>query len=255
MKEKIFFLGGHDLEMLEIKKMLEENRVQFFDKELSWYNAGIEAYQEELKRYGRQQDTCIFGIELHPSVRVVLPENYVLIDHHNQFSGRPASIVQVARLLHADLTRYRRLVAANDSGYIPAMLALGATPEEIETIRRNDRAEQGVTGEDERLAEKAIDEKSIQNHILVIKAYSPRFSPICDRLYPYKKLLIYTDDELMYYGEGKELLAGKFAEEVKVGKMFHGGGGEGFIGTARAVYSQEEIKNIKNDIICKFLNL
>ena len=42
-------------------------------------------------------------------------------------------------------TRWHELVAANDRGYVPATLDLGATKEEVNAIGAGDRKAQGVT--------------------------------------------------------------------------------------------------------------
>lgn len=248
MKNTFFLLGGYDLEMLEIRDLLEKQKVTYFDNQLRWDNAFLNQYTDILPSYSKCKNTTIYGIELQEQGVTCIPENYIRIDHHNDYNSKPSSLQQVADILGVSLNRYQQLVAANDSGYIPAMQALGATPVEIMEIRRKDRAAQGVTEKDELLAEKAILEKSIKNNIIIIKAYSSRFSPICDRLYPYRQLLIYTDDELMYYGEGKKLLTKKFTEEIKDGKMFHGGSDNGYLGTVKGIFSKEEIIILKENI-------
>ena len=48
MNRCIFFLGGHDAEMLEIRNLLQEKDECFFDKHLSW-GALLSAYESELK--------------------------------------------------------------------------------------------------------------------------------------------------------------------------------------------------------------
>ena len=153
---RLFLLGGYDLEMLTIKQLLEDrNDCVVADKHLYWDNALLSAYQEELLEYA---DCEIYGIELRENITV--PDNYISIDHHNDRSSGPSTLEQVASILGVTLTRYQQLVAANDKGYIPAMKALGASKEEIDEIRRKDREAQGVTEEDELLAE-----QSIKNHL------------------------------------------------------------------------------------------
>ena len=71
------------------------------------------------------------GIELTEDI--VPPPTYIRIDHHNELSDRPAAIVQVAALFGVELDRWQLLVAANDARYIPGMLEMGATDEEIAT--------------------------------------------------------------------------------------------------------------------------
>lgn len=249
--KKIFLLGGYDLEMLAIKNMLQENDIEYFDKELSWCNATLDQYSTILEKYGAYSDYMIYGIELRISKKDRLPQNYNDIDHHNNLNTLPSSLEQVAEILQISLTREQLLIAANDKGYIPAMQQLGARKDEIDEIRRRDREAQGVRKEDELLAEKAIENKFTENGIIVIQSETNRFSPITDRIFPYDKLLIYTDEELMYYGKGKKRLTEIFAEEIKSGKMFHGGNDEGYFGVAQGMYSKNEIEKFKTEIIQK----
>ena len=243
---RVFLLGGYDLEMLTIKQMLEgKNDCIILDKNLQWDNARVSAYKDALYRFVGYD---IYGIELQEDIS--LPLNYHRIDHHNDLADKPSSLEQVAEILGEVLSFYQQLVAANDRGYIPAMLALGASQEEIDDVRRKDREAQGVTEEDETLAEKAIAENLyIYKGVTVVKAFTSRFSPICDRLYPYKRLLIYTDAEWMFYGEGKEKLVRLLAEDISQKKVFHGGGDNGYIGTVQYAYDKTAIdKFIKQTI-------
>ena len=249
MKTKIFLLGGHDLEMSEIRNMLEENNIQYFDRSLTWSNAYLKEYAQELDLYGNKEDISIYGVELYEKDFDSIPSNYIRIDHHNDNSNNPASILQVAAVLGIPVSRYRQLIASNDSGYIPGMTSIGATPEEIGAIRRLDREKQGVTVKDEEMAAKAVENRTIEHDIFVVKPETDRFAPICDRLFPYEKLLIYTDDEIMYYGKGKERLSVHFDSEINVGKMFHGGGANGYFGTTKGVYLVDEIFSLKKEII------
>jgi hypothetical protein len=253
MSKIIFLLGGYDLEMLEIKKMLEKHKITYFDKKLSWDNALLINYQEVIAQYGNKHDYLLYGIELRNTGINSLPGNYQLIDHHNEYIDRPSALEQVADILQIPLTRNQQLKAANDKGYIPAMKLLGATNKEINTIRQQDRKAQGVTEKDELLSSKAIENKKLLGDVTVIEALSFAFSPICDRLYPYKKLLLYTSQNLMYYGENKYKLVNTFQKEIALGKMFHGGNDSGFFGIAKGYYNREEILNfvetIKNIVL------
>ena len=249
-QQYIFLLGGHDLEMREIKKILESiPDILFFDERFQWHNANLSAYKPVLHQYGNSSNVMIYGIELLENDALPLPLNYCRIDHHNKDNTNVSSLEQVAEILNIKLTWEQQLIAANDRGYIPAMQQLGASPKEIQQIRLRDRMSQGVTEEDELLAKKAIENSIIEQGVIVVESESNRFSPICDRLYPYEKLLIYTDDELMYYGKGKERLPAHFDSEVNAGKMFHGGGSDGYFGTAKGVYPLKEIIRLKNKII------
>ena len=141
------------MEMLTIKQMLEKrNDCAVADKHLSWNNAFLSAYREELTRY---TDCQIYGIELKEDISA--PGNYTPIDHHNDKNGQFTSLEQVASLLGVSMNRFLQLVSANDKGYIPAMMEIGATKEEIADIRLKDRKAQGISDEDDWLAEESIE--------------------------------------------------------------------------------------------------
>jgi hypothetical protein len=237
--------------MLEIKKILEQDDTAILlDNHLNWGNANLSSYQKIVEEYGNKAEVEIYGIELHESGISSIPENYHRIDHHNDLCVNPSSLEQIAEIVSIKLTREQQLIAANDKGYIPEMQKQGATPEEIDQIRFRDRKAQDVTKEDEQKAQEAVENKTVeQGIILIANPGTNRFSPICDRLFPYEKLLIYTEDELMYYGKGKEQLAVHYQAEIKDGKMFHGGEATGYIGTVSGIYSKEEIIDLKETII------
>ena len=240
----IFLLGGHDLEMLEIRRMLSSHSLAYEDRNLNWSNARLSAYSDFINDHPH---SCYYGIELMEDCQV--PSHYVRIDHHNDFSNRPASILQVAELLNVIPDRYLQLVAANDAGYIPAMLGVGADDDEVQEIRRKDRAAQGVTEQDELLAEKSIAEGLMElQSILIVHSYTARFSTICDRLYPYHRLLIYTDQEWTYYGAGKSELVATFNTDIRAGRVYHGGGQNGYIGAAKNAFSKEQIESVVDQI-------
>lgn len=234
---KLFLLGGYDLEMLTIRQLLEgRNDCVIADKHLRWDNAKLSTYQEELSKH---TDNIIYGIELQEDITT--PPNYHRIDHHNDKCSNPSSLEQVASLLGTELNRRQRLIAANDAGYIPAMQALNASEEEIAEIRRMDRAAQGVTEEDERLAELSISEHLTRyDGLYIVNAQTSKFSSICDRLYPYQRLLIYTDVEWTYYG-GKSDMVAMLKKDIYNNKVYHGGGENGYVGAAKGAFTTEQI--------------
>lgn len=245
----VFLLGGYDLEMLTIKQMLEERDGYIvLDKQLRWDNSLLSAYRNELDYYTESE---IFGIELREDIPI--PINYHRIDHHNDWTDKPSSLEQVAEFLGVKLTHYQQLVAANDKGYIPALKVLGVSKEEIDDIRRKDRAAQGILEDDEALAEKAIAENlHIYKGLTVVKAFSSCFSPICDRMYSCQRLLIYTDSDWMFYGEGTVELVSLLSKDIRQKKVFYGGGDNGYIGTMQHAFSKEQIERFVNYLIQKY---
>jgi hypothetical protein len=152
MNKSLFLLGGFDLEMKEIRALLANNGCRYANRNLKW-GARLSDYQDLFNG-----SDLFIGIELLPDITP--PIQYIMVDHHNENSWKASSIEQVAELIGVKLNWQQQLVAANDKGYIPAMIAMGATNEEIQEIRRLDREAQGVTGIDEQLAE-----ESVKNHL------------------------------------------------------------------------------------------
>lgn len=253
MSKRIFLLGGNDLEMTTIKNLLVNAGEQFETHDLRWDNAKLSSYEKTLEEYGNSPDYQIYGVELDEDIPH--PDNYVRIDHHNDFANKPSSLEQVATLLGLAMDRHMQLVAANDSRYIPGMIKLGASREEIDDIRRADRAAQGVSeGDDERLAEESLKScKGDASNLYVVKSLTSKFSTICDRMYPYRRLLIYNDDVAEFYGEGVNDLTSLFKSELDAKKMYHGGGDSGYLGTVSGAYSKEEISGIVDKIRTHFM--
>ncbi|MEM6342918.1 MAG: hypothetical protein AAF927_03525 [Bacteroidota bacterium] len=241
-----FYLGGHDLEMLEIKRMLQDQGyiegVNLFDRNLEWHNAHLSVYRTDI-----QEKRINIGIELKEDIEP--PPHYISIDHHNERADELSSIEQVSELLTIPLNRKQLLIAANDKGHIPAMQAMGASEEEIAAIRLQDRSAQGVTQEHEEEAKRAIASQVFVDGVAVIKTQSDKFSPIADRMYQKNHLLIYSDKELTYYGNARDLLANAFSDLISAQKAYYGGSSNGFFGIGKGHFSPLEIEKLKTEII------
>ena len=88
--------------------------------------------------------------------------------------------------------------------------------------------------------------------LIVVKSLTSHFSPICDRLFPYERLLVYTDVEWMFYGKGKDILVNQFASEMEKKKIYHGGGERGYIGSVQFAYSKNDIISFVKQIIKEY---
>jgi len=155
-KPYIFLLGGHDLEMMEIKRILitcgYQKDVHYFDKGLKWSNAVWSAYAEEIKEIKtinieqtEKANFVIVGIELFEDDFLKKEEEWSLIDHHNELSDGPTSLQQLITLLNYtptsnDETRHLELIIANDRDGIAGLRLICATAAEIKKIR-NEEAE------------------------------------------------------------------------------------------------------------------
>ena len=247
-KRCVFLLGGYDLEMLTIKELLQTQGV-VVDKNLTWDTALLSKYSKELAFYA-DQDCQIVGIELREDVQK--PKNYVLIDHHNAYSDCASSLEQVARFFDIELTRWQQLVAINDRGYIDGLKKFGATEEEILQIRCADRKAQGISKQEEIDAEESILSAQTKKCVMVVYTKCRHFSPITDRLHPFDKLLIYNNDSLVYYGKGCKKLVHYYEKQIAVGKVYYGGGENGFVGFNKGSFCKQEIGN-QIDIIVKII--
>ena len=211
-KKYVFLLGGHDLEMNHIRQILEKNGVDYVDENLSWgakaedyfekysdclYRPNIVAgYKmfEHRRKYPENSNFEYVAVELDNVARLSTSENIVDINHHGSRAGEKASILQVLDLLGIEPTREDLLIAANDSGFIPAMEKMGATQEEIAEIRRRDRASQGVTEEEEKISEEAVNNCEIDGRLTTVKIPFTHSSPVSDRLYGKSDQLLIVEE-------------------------------------------------------------
>ena len=141
----------------------------------------------------------------------------VVIDHHGDMSDRPAALLQVLHLLGEEPSRRQQLIAANDSGYYPAMEALGATAEEMSAIRALDRSFQleeepygsdnwvtKFTPEVEKEAQRAINAAEVKNGVTIIRISHSKTAAVTDPLYETGKeqrlLILSENGESNFFG-------------------------------------------------------
>lgn len=214
----VFFLGGRDLEMITIRDLLgETSHGGCHDKALSW-GARASDYSAEIAETIAAGRTPVL-IELENDLEL-REDEFINIDHHGARAGReaPTSLHQVFALLDlpADKwTRWHKLVAANDRGYIPEMLAEGATPEEIRQVRAADRQAQGITEAEEIAAEESLKqiETVADGRLTIVRLPHSRTAAVSDRLEPalggpgYQNLAIISPSSINFYGSGRLILA------------------------------------------------
>jgi hypothetical protein len=209
----MFMLGGADLEMAEIRKLLDAEGVQYVDKGLTW-GAKASAYQTEIEALLAQGTKPVL-IELEEDLPKEMIAQCMIVDHHGKRAGadKPTSLHQVFALLELPAVRWTRrmeLVAANDRGYIPALQEVGATMEEIRQIRVG---ESGAPAEMVEATRAAIAEREIDGRLTVVRLPHTRSGLLCDMMHPalggvgYDRLLVITSDgqkltEVNFYGDG-----------------------------------------------------
>lgn len=160
----------------------------FCDRRLAW-GARASAYRREIATALERGETPVL-IELADDLGMAA-RGAILLDHHQERAGEtaPTSLEQVFTLLGLDAvewTRWHALVAANDRGHIPELLACGATSEELRRIREADRRAQGITRREERQATEAIRRacRFADGRLTVVQIPHTRASAVCDLMHP-----------------------------------------------------------------------
>jgi len=219
-----YFLGGRDLEMAEIAKLLAEHAPgRVHDKQLAW-GARLSAYRAELMRAVAAGETPVL-VELEDDLP---PDAFdracsvVVIDHHGSRAGqdRPTSIEQVFVRLGLPAkawTRRLALVAANDRGHIAGMREIGASREEMTAIRAEDRATQGVSATDEVEAVRAMASRRMRGRAAWVETTSNTSSAIADRMHAdvggpgYERLIVVMPGKVAAFGDGTMIEALRLA--------------------------------------------
>lgn len=188
------------------------------------------------------QYTTVYGVELQGTA----PAGCVNIDHHcyenDDRSNEKSSLEQVAEILGHKLSVREQFIAANDKGYIPAMKALAETfslseegaEEIISEVRLADRNAQGITPEQEVLAEEAIASKEVDGDLTVVTLAHSKCATVTDRLFGQhtELLIVCGDGEVDYYGPHTKVTA--------LQEQFGGWSGKGFWGSCEA--NPEEVR-------------
>ena len=202
----------NDGEATQIAKILKEKNIKTLITSQGWgasWNELEPEIKKEIEEY-KNKGYKIFGVELQGQA----PEGAVNIDHHiydgDDRTNELSSLEQVAQLVNHKLSLFEEFVSANDKGFIPAMYKLAKTKnlseEEtqkmIEKVRLQDRAAQGITPEQEKIAEKAIEEAEVSDLLTVVRMSHSKTATVCDRLWgSYENLLILSEDgEVNFFG-------------------------------------------------------
>ena len=210
------FLGGHDLEMVEIAKLLATREdVTVHDRGLPW-GAKASVYLMELQDAIAKSQRVVL-VELIDDLPAGFPRDQVtFVDHHGPLAGedRPTAIEQVFALLGFSpevWTRDLALVAANDRGHTEALQRAGATIEQIRDIRARDRRAQGVTEEEEKAGLEAAQrsEQWFDGRLTVTRLGHGKPVAVMDALDArlggpgFQNLLVCCPHQILFYGSGR----------------------------------------------------
>ena len=219
-EKDVYLIGGSDAEMQLIKKRIKKAGQEYIDKDLKW-GAKVEDYSKEISELLESGDIPV-AIELAGAETI---DGVVDIDHHNEKSGRPASLLQVMDRLGLKPSLFDELIAANDSAYIPGMeKKLEEHRYQIESktgkdgfgkiktklinlVRSKDREAQGITKEQEKQAEEAIQKREdlYNNTLTIVRMPHSKSATVTDRAYgTYENLFVPSEDgESNFFGNGK----------------------------------------------------
>lgn len=203
----------NDGESVQIEKVLKENNIKTLITKQGWgasWSSLEPEVKEKIESY-KNKNYRIFGVELQGGA----PEGAVNIDHHcyddDDRTNKLSSLEQVAELVGHKLSLFEEFISANDKGFIPKMIELAKTKnlskeqteKLIQKVRLQDRAAQGITPEQEKIAEEAIKEAEVSDLLTVVRMAHSKTSTVCDRLWgQYKNLLILSEDgEVNFFGE------------------------------------------------------
>ena len=248
----------NDGEAVQIAKILKEKNIKTLITAQGW-GASWSDLESEIKEEIenlKNKNFKIFGVELQGGA----PEGAVNIDHHcydgDDRTNKLSSLEQVSELVGHKLSLFEEFISANDKGFIPKMIELAKTKnlskeqteKLIQKVRLQDRAAQGITPEQEKIAEEAIKEAEVSDFLTVVRMAHSKTSTVCDRLWgQYKNLLILSEDgEVNFFGERRviERLSSLVKGSWSGGDLDHNNGFWG--GYPQDLNVEKEVKNLLN---------
>jgi hypothetical protein len=211
-----FFLGGHDLEMVTTAGLLSDLRAEGDARVAEVHDPGL-AWGARVSDHGdgprEAMARGLLPVLVELTANVPPPLGSIEIDHHGERSGEPASIRQIFDLLSLPPERWTRdfaLVAANDTGHIPALRRMGATDAEIADIRARDRRAQGITAAEEAagLAALAKADVVLDGSLIVVRLPHGRTATVADPLAlrgEDRDLLVLCPGSTQFFGAGDRI--------------------------------------------------
>ncbi len=235
MKERVWVVPNNDLEAVTIIELLKRKGERVIITNQQW-GASWEGLEPEAKEL-LSKEAVVYGVELQGD------SPYRDIDHHrygdDDRTNPKSSLEQVAEILEVDLSIREQFIAANDRGYIPAMMQLGKelgmneeeTQKMIQEIRLEERRISRITPEQEEQAEKAIaglGDLSEKRKYIELDLPHSKTATVTDRLFgKYDELLIISaDGETNFFGSTEiiNMLNEKFPGGWSGGELDKGSG-------------------------------
>lgn len=201
--KRLWICPKNDLESVTIIDLLERHGERLLVTGQRW-GATWKGLEESIRQ--EVQNALTAGIEVRGiELAGPPPAGAHNIDHH-RYAGDDrshplTSLEQTADVLGCDLSRHERLVAANDRGYIPGLIAAGASESEVAAIRAGDREAQGLTAEDEAQARRDVARAEWRGRAAVLHCEDRSTAWHTDLLYgSYDELLLASPANWVYFG-------------------------------------------------------
>lgn len=278
----IFFLGGHDLEMLEIKKILidkgfVENET-FFDKSLEWDNAHLIEYKDVLEKFGGNNEVKIYGVELSENkpikneksnseeLKIDIPSNYKRIDHHNNYSHEDSSIEQIVKLLKMELNDEQKLIAEDDKFGLLGLKKMGKDRDTAQKFfeKKSNKYQNNLKNAKDLIGSIKTDNCTVLTKdgdypdFLITDQY---YLKHWDKIEEIKDLIILDKDEnvFWYYGKNRAYIFENF-KEYKLETISEKGAENGlnsYFGVSKGIIETKKINITVKDLlqqIVDFLN-
>jgi hypothetical protein len=208
-----FFLGGRDLEMMTIAALLADLRAEGDHRVVEVEDPGLAWGARASDHAGAIRAAAARGLVtvlVELAADIPLAPGSIEIDHHGDRSHEPPALRQVFDLLQLpahDWSREFALVAANDTGHVVGLRAMGATEAEIARIRAADRAAQGITPQEEAegLAALAQRQEAMGGSLLIVNLTQGRSATVADPLAlsgDDRDLLVLSPAITQFFGRG-----------------------------------------------------
>ena len=214
--EKYYFVGGKGAVISEIINILKEKNIAYEQVPEQKYGV-YRVSQEQIDSVLAQgKKPYLINVAGHVENAISIP-NFC-----SHLYG--SALERVAVENGVELSAWQALVQLNDENrfkeypydvhQIGELVRYGYSHQEIDKVRAYDRAEKGVTPEEEDAAEDCISKMSVRNKLLVVtKLPHEKYSAVLDRLFwqqPVQNVVIFTTTGAFLYAGFADIAARLF---------------------------------------------
>lgn len=214
--EKYYFIGKRNAVTAEIVKILQEKGICFEFVEKGQYGI-YDVSQEQVDAIiAQNKQPYLVGISSVRKGAIRIPDYRV--------NCESSALLTVANDCGVTLSKWQALVLANDEGVYKAypydvsqmaeLVRMGYFSKDVDEVRAYDRAQSGVTPEEEKAAQLCIDRSRFKNELLVVKNLPhERFETVIDRAFWMQRVqnvVIFTELGSVLYAGFADIAKGAF---------------------------------------------